>query len=266
MKFLCEGCERLIPPAAFRVEGTVLVLLCPRCHAETRAGPALGEQASPASGPVIVLAREEAELDPLQHEPTRRMTLPKAVLENMGLEPGERHPTAPSLRVLPGASREAAQRPPEDPFLAPAGHCPKCIGPRAEGATMCPFCGLDFSLAQPEAFQPSETLAMAWRGVWESWEDTAVHDRVLALASQRGELAELGRLYRIRLAHLPEDPLAQRGREEVLRLASAGSLLMSTPVPDKSARLKLAGLALMLLLVAAVVAMLARQLLLAPGQ
>jgi hypothetical protein len=35
----------------------------------------------------------------------------------------------------------------------------------------------------------------------------------------QGELAQLGRLYRLRLADLPTDPYATRGRDEVLRLA-----------------------------------------------
>ena len=261
MKYLCEGCERLISPAAFLLEGTQLVLECPRCHVQTRAEQARDEDAAPLSGPVIVLAREDAEPDPLQQEPTRRMNLPPAMLANMGLEPGERRPTSPSLRVVPGAAQVPARALPEDPFQPPAGHCPKCISPRAEGAQVCPSCGLDYALFQPEVFQPSEPLAAAWRGVWESWEDTAVHDRVLALASQRGELAALGRLYRIRLAHQPEDALAQRGREEVLRLASTASLLAPPQAPDKGARLKVVGLTMLLLAVMAAVVMLAHQLL-----
>ena len=263
MKYLCEGCERLVPPAAFRVESTRLVLECPRCHAETRTEPARDE--APASGPVILLASEDAVPEPLQQEPTRRVKLPSAMLESMGVDPSELRPTSPTLRVIPGAGSTPARPPPEDPFAAPEGHCPKCISPRAEGATVCPTCGLDYTISQPESFQPSEPLAAAWRGVWESWEDPAVHDRVLALASQRGELAALGRLYRIRLAHLPEDALAQRGRGEVLRLASAGSLLMAPPPADPSARMKTVGLVLLLLAVMGVVAMLARQLLSAAG-
>ena len=216
---------------------------------------------SQAAGPVIALSNHEAEPDPLESATTRRMTLPAAMLEALGSAEEGRVP-GPSLRVVSSAVLSAARAPPEDPFLPPPGHCPKCIGVRPENALMCPFCGLDYALFQPEAFEPSEELAQAWRGVWESWEDPAVHDRVLALASQKGELAVLGRLYRIRLAHLPEDALAQRGREEVVRLASVSSMLAHEAPPDKGMKWKVLGAGLLFLVALSVTVFLVRQLML----
>ena len=70
---------------------------------------------------------------------------------------------------------------------------------------------------------PSPELSEAFLAAMRAWDDTALHDRVLMLATQRAELAQVGRLYRLRLAAAPLDPVAQRGRDEVLRRASAAS-------------------------------------------
>lgn len=126
--------------------------------------------------------------------------------------------------------------------MPPAGYCPKCIGPRKDGAVVCPFCGLEYARFRVDEFRPSPVLSSTWLGVVELWESKGAHDKVLALASERGELAGLGRLYRIRLARHPEDAMAKRGREEVLRLASAGSAFMPSAPPDKRAKMRMAGL------------------------
>ncbi|MBS2026952.1 MAG: hypothetical protein JST54_03520 [Deltaproteobacteria bacterium] len=63
MKLLCDACERLAEPGAFRVEGTRLVLTCARCGAESQlgAGPVLVKEAVAAAEPerpvVIPFAR-----------------------------------------------------------------------------------------------------------------------------------------------------------------------------------------------------------------
>ena len=110
--------------------------------------------------------------------------------------------------------------------MPPAGFCPKCIGVRKEGAVVCPFCGLDYARFKADESRPGGAVASTWLGVLELWDSRGAHDKVLALASERGELAALGRLYRIRLARNPEDAMAKRGREEVLRLAAASSTLL----------------------------------------
>jgi len=171
----------------------------------------------------------------------------------------ERAP-GPGLRVVrdsgqaPAVTPAAASSGPEDPFMPPPGFCPKCIGTRKEGSAVCPHCGLDFSRFKPDELRPSPTVASTWLGVVELWETRSAHDKVLALASERGELPALGRLYRIRQARHPDDPIAHRGREEVVRLASAGSLLMPTPPPDKRTKIRVAilGAAFFILLVVAV--------------
>jgi hypothetical protein len=349
VKYYCEACERLVPPATFRVEGRLLVLKCSRCKVETRCEPEQDEPsaAAPVSksstpGPVIMLAGSDAEPDPIENEPTRRIAVPASVLAAIEAEamearakktdfekaPEAREPEvakspAPELSVVrspepvatrtpepvptkahssrmvmseaaaanlvvlrlsevgsrkvgeptsPPAAEPAPVPPPsvqaravpepsvpprekttEDPFTPPPGYCPKCIGGRKEGAVVCPFCGLEYARFRPEEFHGSPALHSTWLGVLELWESKGAHDKVLALASERGELAILGRFYRIRLAHFPEDAQAKRGREEVLRLAAAGSGLMPSSPPDKRAKMKVAmqGLLVFALVVAA---------------
>ena len=166
------------------------------------------------------------------------------------------------LRVVESASSGS-----EDPFMPPPGYCPKCIGPRKEGPIVCPYCGLEYGRFRIEEHRPSPVLSSTWLGVLELWESKGAHDKVLALASEKGELAALGRLYRIRLARSPEDAQAKRGREEVVRLASAGSGLMPSAPPDKRVKTRSAvlGFVFFVLVVAAMfIAYQAKQMLLGP--
>ncbi|EPX61272.1 hypothetical protein D187_001055 [Cystobacter fuscus DSM 2262] len=367
MKYFCEACERLVPPAAFRVEDGLLVLKCSRCKVEMRGaieqdeGPAPAPAArksdkSDGGGPIIALGQDEAEPDPIENEPTRRMAVPAELLQAIEEEARENRrkkekgsakdkkdkeptqdkaaesvkppepvkvaefvkappktsesgaakdkPSRPSLSDAPGANltvlrlsdvqsprtrtpSESPSAPPsepppaaapppaqgarasstslrvvrdtgsmpsvgagssvsEDAFMPPAGFCPKCIGPRKEGSVVCPFCGLDFTRFRQDDFRPSPVVSSTWLGVLELWDSKSAHDKVLALASERGELPALGRLYRVRLARQPEDAMALRGREEVLRLASAGSMLLATPPPDKGTKFRMAALGVFL--------------------
>ena len=308
MKYFCEACERLVPPAAYRLEEGLLVVKCSRCKVETRCGPEQdGEPApAPASRPktaIITLDGSEIEPDPIENEPTRPITVPASVLElidaqkarGKSQEPEAAKPpsrlvlseaaAAPNLIALRFADAQArgAESAPapaaselapssgtplrvvkdpapavsvasEDPFMPPPGFCPKCIGARKEGAVVCPFCGLEYARFRLDELRPSPVLTSTWLGVLEQWESKGAHDKVLAMASEKGELAALGRLYRIRQARWPEDAMAKRGREEVLRLAAAGSGLTHSAPPDRRAKLKAVGLALLfiLLMVAAV--------------
>ncbi|OJH42250.1 hypothetical protein BON30_03305 [Cystobacter ferrugineus] len=371
MKYFCEACERLVPPAAFRVEDGLLVLKCSRCKVEMRGVIEQDEGAAPApaarkpeksdgGGPIIALGQDDAEPDPIENEPTRRMAVPAELLQAIEEEARENRrkkekekgsskdkerakdkapvvePTqdkapepvkppepvkvaefvkAPAKSSESGASKDKdkASRPasdsnltvlrlsdvqqprtrtpsespsvsstepppspaapppaagarasstslrvvrdtgsmpsvgagsssPEDAFMPPAGFCPKCIGTRKEGSVVCPFCGLDFARFRQDDFRPSPAVSSTWLGVLELWDSKSAHDKVLALASERGELPALGRLYRIRLARQPEDAMALRGREEVLRLASAGSVFLATPPPDKGTKFRMAAL------------------------
>lgn len=123
----------------------------------------------------------------------------------------------------------------EEPFRAPVNTCPKCISPKEEGALTCSACGLVFDNYREEEQALGDELESAWRVLLEGWEDPAAHDQLLSLAARTGSLAQVGRLYRIQLAHAPADPHALRGRDEVLRLAAvvAGGQLkadVSAPV------------------------------------
>lgn len=301
MKYYCEACERLVPPAAFRVEEGLLVLKCPRCKVETRGGPERNEVAGPAHapvsapGPVIMLAGSDAEPDPIEFVPTRPIEVPPAILDAIEAEarkarekmeaaapaPEKAPPPKPPVPeaaasnqvVVPWSDVQARVAPEpvaagtEDPFMPPPGYCPKCIGPRKEGPVVCPYCGLEYARFRPEEFRLSPVLSSTWLGVLEQWESRGAHDKVLALASEKGELAVLGRLYRIRLARVPDDAQAKRGREEVVRLASAGSSFMHSAPLDKRAKAKTAVLGFVffvLLVVAVFIAYQARQMLVGP--
>jgi hypothetical protein len=74
--------------------------------------------------------------------------------------------------------------------------------------------------------EPSPELRAAWTELAGQWDDLAAHDRTVALAATRGELAAVGRLYRIHLARQPRDPIATRGRDEVLRRAATSPSML----------------------------------------
>jgi len=195
VKFLCPACERLTAFSAFRVEGPSLVLRCSRCGAESRSPAA--ESASAPSGAAMGLKASPA----------------------LGLKVV---PREPDQAELPEASLDEG-----DPFSAPVGFCPKCVAVRTPSAATCAQCGLVFANFRPEELQPSPGLAELWRGVLPRWDDVSEHDRLLQAAAIQGELATVGRLYRIRLARSADDPIAQRGRDEVLRLATASSVALA---------------------------------------
>ncbi len=230
MRYLCDSCERLAPPAAFRVEMGVLVMTCARCGQESRARP---EEAL-----VAAVAQTQAEAS----EPSA---------------PAPRSNTAPALKVVtlrPSEDRvreAAALARSEDPFAVPAGFCPKCISVRKEGAESCAACGLMYAIFDPSEQRVSEPLRAAWLSVLERWDDRDAHDRLLSLAVGQGELAAVGRLYRIRLAQAPDDVYAQRGRDEVLRLATASQAAFKpTPTPSTSKAQVVGGVLLFLLVMA----------------
>lgn len=229
MRYLCDSCERLAPPAAFRVEMGVLVITCARCGQESRARP---EEA-------LVAAVAETQAEASQPAPALRSNTAPA-LKVVTLRPSEEQ-----VREAAALARS------EDPFAVPPDFCPKCISVRKEGAESCASCGLVYANFDPGEQRASDSLRAAWLSVLERWDDRDAHDRLLSLAVGQGELAAAGRLYRIRLAQASDDVYAQRGRDEVLRLATASpAAFKAAAAPGTSKGQVLAGILLFLLVMA----------------
>lgn len=181
MKFLCERCGVVRELGAFRVEGETLVLTCAGCGAETR-----GEGLAPSG----VAATGSAKL----------RVIP--------------------FRAGPDPAKLAALAARKGPFDAPPDRCPKCIAQRDPAGLACPQCGFVYVNFEPTSMEPSQALGDAWRAVLESWDDPVMHERFFRQSEAEDALATAGRLYRIRLESAPEDPVAARGRDEVLRRAA----------------------------------------------
>lgn len=197
MKFQCDACERLVPLEVFRVEAGMLVVTCGRCGAEGRVQVSAAQaQAQAGTG--------GASAPP----PDAAPPLPPA------------RPSSPSLRVVRGADTPPPSLSDMELFEPPPGCCPKCVAPRREGSEACAQCGLVFANYLEDEHRPSDVLAGAWRELAAHWEDAGAHERLLTLAMGRGELAMVGRLYRLRLARAPEDAVARQGRDEVVRRAA----------------------------------------------
>ena len=192
MKFLCSACERVTAFSGFRTEGDFLVLRCSRCGVESRSRASTidspGGLTTAVAGPVSADSRK------------------------LGRKP--------AVVSISSALAEAAKA---NPFEVPEGHCPKCIAVRPALASSCAQCGLVFANFKREEVEPSASIADQFQQLLSQWEDVGGHDTMLQTALIGGELASVGRLYRIRLAHVPQDPYAARGRDEVLRLATASS-------------------------------------------
>lgn len=248
VKILCTSCERLAPPARFRLDGAALVLTCARCDAELRvdaSAPAAVVEAVPAG---VTVGPTPA--------PLPRVIPSAPVRSSLALASSAEASNVVALRTAPDVSVERALAAADgDPFTAPAGHCPKCVTPRAEAASACPACGLTFASVDVATLRPPDWLASRWREVLRAWGSDLTHDRLRAEAVARGGLVELGRLYRIRLAEVPDDPYAKRAREELLRQASVPIAFRAAQSGDAPNVIKYAvvGVALLMLLAALVV-------------
>ena len=205
MKFLCASCERMSAASSFRVAGVALFLTCARCGREN---------------PLEIAGSPTPPADPVPSPPPVTPSSPRVVPLRSVQDP---------VRL----AREAAAS--DDPFAVPEGRCPKCIGDRPDEALSCPHCGLVYVNHRPEEIAPSTELAQAFREALADWDNPSRHDAVLELAARTGELPALGRLYRIRLAAAPHDPIAQHGRDEVLRRAAAASEVLRLKAPEARA-------------------------------
>ena len=233
MKYQCESCDRLVKVETYSLEGGVLAVVCPACAAVTRAAPSL-------SRPQAAPARVEARAD----EPGPRGSDSAAVaVPSTEPHPAPALPARPSVTALRVIRTDAPAVAPSaldgDPFQSPPGHCPKCVAPMREDATSCAACGLVFANFIPEEHQPSGVLAQEWRALLETWHDWDAHDQLLSQAMGRGELAMVGRLYRMRLARAPDDAQALRGRDEVVRrVTTAVPLTSDGPSPALGRKVK----------------------------
>ena len=241
MKFLCAHCERLVELREFRLDGGTLVLTCPTCHATSRV--------SAPSSPSLV---PSAPLASTGERPALQLTSFPGVSNVVALRP----PGADAVQSAAEASRS-------EPFAIPTGRCPKCISPRTASAVSCASCGLTFAQFDPSGVQPAPWLATRWVELLGHWDDEERHVELRQRALHELELPAVGRLYRLRLAAHAEDPIAQRGRDEVLRLALIrGSSPPLVPQLNPTLKYLLVGLALLSCL--AFLVLMARQMLAEP--
>lgn len=226
----CPHCACLDAPTSLVVDEGAVIASCARCSRRFT----LGRVVERAATLRLVEPREAP-----RRAPAGRPTWLPVDLTELELE-----------AALSGEQRGDALRVPE-------GHCPRCVTPRADAHASCPSCGLDFARVSLEALQPPTWLRERWVRTWARWGDDGLHADLLELATKNGELAALGRLYRLRLAQAPGDALAERARAEVVRRAS---LPLATPRSDLSTvrrqRLLAGTLGLIVVLVGVVVAML----------
>jgi hypothetical protein len=179
----------------FRVEGSRLVVTCSRCSAEAAVENASAMPVTSALGGGSMAGAARVSLVSSPH--------------------------ASNVVTLRTAATEAVQlaaRSLESPLHVPEGRCPKCLANRGEHAS-CPQCGLVFAKFNPATVEVPQWLLDAWRDLLGDWGNQLRHERLRTEASQQGALSQLGRLYRLRLAWFPDDPWAEAGRAEIVRMA-----------------------------------------------
>jgi len=209
--------------------------------------------------------------------PPRRVV--DAEFANLLNKLGNVHPPAPApVAAPPPSPAQAAQAlrprntgstpvvvPPLQPGVArgstiqiPPGYCPKCITPRAPQALICNACGLVFANFRAEEHQPSAALESAWRGLEDRWTRQEEHEKFLQMAFNMDELAKAGRLYRIRLAALPDDAHAKVALETMVRMAStaAAAAAKTDPAEMQRNRRKVLAVSAMLFFVIPIAALL----------
>lgn len=204
MKFLCSHCDRLLPLETFRLEGAALVVTCATCGGESRVEPAAALAAAPTGAASAAVATTP--------EPARAP--PKLSLASVA--------GASNVVVLRTASHDAVQRAAEAaaaPFAIPEGLCPKCLA-RKGAAASCPHCGVTYDVFEEATVLPPKFLRDEWVTLLGDWGNETLHAQFRRKAQQVDSLPAVGRLYRLRQAHFPEDPLAAEALTDILRLAS----------------------------------------------
>lgn len=233
MKFQCPACERLVELERFRVSSGVLIIECGKCAVESRVQvPTASSMSASVASTVntVVSSPTPAPIAPPTQLPA---PMPSAPMPRVSLVSS---PTASNVVTLKTATTDAVQRAAESaahPFEIPDTVCPKCIAKRGTGAS-CSQCGLVFSAFNPSLLAPAPWLGTEWVALLRDWSNDGRHERLRQRASESGELVQLARLYRLRLALCPDDPWAERAREEIVNLASAVALRPAPPAPSLS--------------------------------
>ncbi len=236
MKFLCPQCERLVELRDFKLDGAALTIPCAACGNVARVNP--------ASSPPHLTPGER---------PALQLTSVPGTSNVVTL-------LTPSSDAILAAAVAATS----GPFDAPAGRCPKCIAPRQTSATTCTQCGLTFTAFDASQVDAPDWLKDAWVGLLADWSNEPLHAELRHRALADEALASLGRLYRLRLVSKPDDPFAQRGREEVLRIALMPSSVGQSIATEKIASLWKYVLAAVFLVVCVVVLVLMARSMLSP--
>jgi hypothetical protein len=203
MNGLCSACKQPVEVVDFRLGEGIVVVRCPACGKQQRLS--LSEASGDLEAPAPALAKAAPEA------PSAALNLPPPVRQ-AGMEPA---------------------------FEPPAGFCPKCVAPRRPEAKSCPSCGLVFGKALSGDVTPSSALVSAFSALAARWGEAPAHVTFLQLAAERGELAAAGRLYRIRLAKVPQDAVARASLEATVKMASAAvnvAAIKSEPVSDAESR------------------------------
>lgn len=200
MKVLCPHCERLITLELFRLEGAALIITCSKCNAESRVEAAqLQAQASQSGGSAPRPPSQPPRISLSSTEGGSNVV----VLRTAGHE----------------AVQKAAKAADDNPFTVPGSVCPKCIAPRSASAS-CPHCGISFESFDESLVLPPKWLREEWVELLRDWANEPRHQQLRRKAQQADALAAIGRLYRMRQSAVPEDPIAEEGRADVVRLAA----------------------------------------------
>jgi hypothetical protein len=272
------------PPAADdedeNDEGPTIILLTPTSDAVPLAVAPPGSAAPPAR-PAEVARFESPSRPPAiapltlaEPPPPRRVV--DAEFAQLLDQLGNVHPPAPPPPQPPPPAAAQALRPrntggtpvvvpPPQPGVTrgstvqiPPGHCPKCITPRTPQALICNACGLVFANFRAEEHQPSAALESVWRALEDRWSKQDEHEKFLQMAFNMDELAKAGRLYRIRLAAVPDDAQAKTALESMVRMAStaAAAAAKTDPAEMQRNRRKVLAVSAMLFFVIPIAALL----------
>ncbi|MBL9039713.1 MAG: hypothetical protein JNG84_14445 [Archangium sp.] len=234
MKVVCPQCDSLFPLERFRVEAGVLTVTCTKCGADSSATQ--GAPSSPPPSSPVALAAAASTPSGVHGQLARSLVSSPEASNVVSLK-----------TAATGAVERAADAARKDPFEVPSGLCPKCLAKRVERAASCALCGLVYARLDVRSLAPPAWLADAWRSLLEQWGDEAQHEKLRKRALQTDSLAAVGRLYRLRLVSVPDDPYALKGRDDVVKLATAPvTFRPMEPTSSAPSRAKLVGVAVLM--------------------